>query len=193
MKRIVVGISGASGSLYALRLLEALHRCPDVETHLVVSAGGAITMHHELGVEVDSFHRVADVVHDDQDLGASIASGSFRVHGMVVVPCSMKVLSGIANSFDSSLIVRAGDVRLKERQPLILVVRETPLHSGHLRLMQDACSSGATIFPPVPAMYAQPRTIDDVVNHSVMRICDQLGIDVALSPRWGETSSDHSS
>lgn len=184
MKRIVVGISGASGAVYGVRLLQALAQVPDVETHLIVSDGGATTLLHELDMKVVDVQRMADVVHDQRDLGASIASGSFRVDGMVIAPCSVKVLSGIANCYDDNLIVRAADVRLKERQTLVLLVRETPLHRGHLRLMTLAAEAGAVIQPPVPSMYIRPQRIDDLVDHTTMRVCDQLGIDVGLGTRW---------
>lgn len=184
MKRIVVGISGASGAVYGVRLLQALAQVPDVETHLIVSDGGATTLLHELDMKAVDVQRMADVVHDQRDLGASIASGSFRVDGMVIAPCSVKVLSGIANCYDDNLIVRAADVRLKERQTLVLLVRETPLHRGHLRLMTLAAEAGAVIQPPVPSMYIRPQRIDDLVDHTTMRVCDQLGIDVGLGTRW---------
>lgn len=191
MKRVVVGISGASGAVYGTRLLEVLRGIGDVECHLVVSAGAVQTIEYEVGKRLCDIQSMADVVHDDADLAASIASGSYRVHGMVIAPCSIKTLSGVAHSYDETLMVRAADVRLKERQPLVLVVRETPLHVGHLRLMTAAAEAGAVIFPPVPSMYVRPRTIADLVDHTVMRVCDQLGFDVALSPRW--EGLDHSS
>jgi len=184
MKRIVVGVAGASGAVYGRRVLEVLHGLDDVQTHLVVSNGAEATIEHELGHGVDVFHALADHVHRDDDLAASIASGSFRVDGMVVAPCSIKVLSGVANSYDETLIVRAADMRLKERQPLVLLVREAPLHLGHLRLMTQACEAGAIIFPPVTAMYVRPGSIADLVDHTVMRVLDQIGLDVPLSPRW---------
>lgn len=186
VRRVVVGITGASGSVFGTRLLEVLQGVADVETHAIVSRGAARTIDLELGITVDEAVAKADVVHDDEDLAAPVASGSFRVHGMVVAPCSVKVLSGIANSYDDTLVIRAADVRLKERQPLVLVLRETPLHRGHLRLASMAAEAGAVIFPPVPSLYVKPRSIDDLIDHSVMRICDQLGIDTALSPRWPE-------
>jgi len=184
MKRIIVGISGASGSVYGVRLLQALRGLADVETHLVMSAGAVTTLTHETGLTAAAVEALADVVHDDRDLSASIASGSFRVHGMVIAPCSIKTLSGIAHSYDDNLLVRAADMRLKERQHLVLVVRETPLHLGHLRLMTSAAEAGAVIFPPVPSMYVMPETIDDLVDHTTMRVCDQLDIDLPISPRW---------
>ena len=184
MRRIVVAITGASGSIYGLRAIEVLSKAGDVETHLIISKGAATTVVHELDRPLTDITGLADVVHDDGDLAASIASGSFRVDGMVVAPCSIKTLSGIANSYDDSLVVRAADVRLKERQPLVLLVREAPLHLGHLRLMTAAAEAGAVIFPPVPAMYNRPTSIDDLVDHTIMRVCDQLGIETDLSARW---------
>ncbi len=184
MRRIVVAIPGASGSVYGFRALEVLAKASDVETHLIVTKGAATTARHELDRPLTDITGLADVVHDDEDLAASIASGSFRVDGMVVAPCSIKTLSGIANSYDDNLVVRAADVRLKERQPLVLLVREAPLHLGHLRLMVAAAEAGAVIFPPVPAMYNRPASIDDLVDHTIMRVCDQLGIETDLSARW---------
>ena len=184
MKRVIVGISGASGAVYGIRLLEVLREVDGVETHAVISRGAAATIDHETDLKVTDVQALAHVVHDDADLGASIASGSFRVHGMVVAPCSIKALSGIANCYDDSLLIRAADVRLKERQPLVLLVRETPLHPGHLRLMTLASDAGAVIMPPAPAMYTRPATIADLVDHTIMRVCDQLGIETDLSLRW---------
>ena len=184
MRRIVVAITGARGSIYGFRALEVLSKVGDVETHLIVSKGAATTVLHELDRPLSDLTGLAAVVHDDGDLAASIASGSFRVDGMVVAPCSIKTLSGIANSYDDNLVVRAADVRLKERQSLVLLVRVAPLHLGHLRLMVAAAEAGAVIFPPVPAMYNRPTSIDDLVDHTVMRACDQLGIETDLSARW---------
>ena len=184
MRRIIVALTGASGAIYGLRVLEVLSKVGDVETHLIVSKGAGTTAVYELDRPLTDITGLANVVHDDGDLAASIASGSFRVDGMVVAPCSIKTLSGIANSYDDSLVVRAADVRLKERQPLVLLVREAPLHLGHLRLMVAAAEAGAVIFPPVPAMYNRPTSIDDLVDHTIMRVCDQLGIETDLSARW---------
>ncbi len=184
MRRVVVGISGASGSIYGVRLLEVLAGVDDIETHVVISGGAATTIRHELDRSAVDVAALADVVHADTDLSASIASGSFRVHAMVIAPCSIKVLSGVANSYDDTLIVRAADVRLKERQPLVLLVRETPLHAGHLRLMTAASDAGAVIFPPVPALYTRPASIEALVDHTVMRVCDQIGVETDLSQRW---------
>ncbi len=182
--RVIVGITGASGSVYGLRLLQVLHDVEGVECHAIVSAGARTTIAHELACNVGAVEGLADVVHDDRDLAASVASGSFRVDGMVIAPCSIKVLSGIAHSYADTLVVRAADVRLKERQPLVLLVRETPLHLGHLRLMTAAAELGAVIFPPAPSMYIRPGTVDDLVDHTVMRVCDQLGVATDLSLRW---------
>jgi 4-hydroxy-3-polyprenylbenzoate decarboxylase len=184
MRRIIVAITGASGSIYGLRALEVLAKAGDVETHLIVSRGAATTLQHELDRPVADLNALADVVHDDDDLAASIASGSYRVDGMVVAPCSIKTLSGIAHSYDDNLVIRAADVRLKERQPLVLLVREAPLHLGHLRLMTAAAEAGAVIFPPVPSLYNRPSSIDELVDHTIMRVCDQLAIETDLSGRW---------
>jgi 4-hydroxy-3-polyprenylbenzoate decarboxylase len=165
-------------------MLEVLAGLDDVETHAVITRGAATTLDHETRRKVADVEALADVVHDDADLGATIASGSFRVDGMAIAPCSIKTLSSIANCTDDSLLVRAADVRLKERQPLVLLLRESPLHRGHLRLMTIAAESGAVIMPAVTAMYVQPATVADLVDHTVMRVCDQLGIETDLSPRW---------
>lgn len=184
MKEIVVGITGASGAVYGQRLLEVLGSLDDVATHLVVSRGAQATIEHELDCDLAALERLADVVHRNDDLAAPLASGSFRVDGMVVAPCSIKTLSAVANSYDDDLIARSADVRLKERQPLVLLVRESPLHLGHLRQMVAAAEAGAIIFPAVTAMYVRPATIGELIDHTVMRVCDQLGLDVPLSPRW---------
>jgi 4-hydroxy-3-polyprenylbenzoate decarboxylase len=181
---VIVAITGASGATYGVRTLEVLADVPDVETHLVLSDGGRATLTHETGITPDDVAELADVVHDDRDLAAPIASGSYRVAGMVVAPCSIRTLSGIATSASSSLVVRAADVCLKDRRRLVLLVRETPLHLGHLRLMTHATEAGAIVFPPAPAMYIRPRSLDDVIDHTVMRVLDQLDIDVDISPRW---------
>ena len=188
-KRIIVGISGASGAVYGARLLEVLGTFGGIERHLVVSPGAVATLALETGMGLEDLEKFAEVVHDDRDLAAPIASGSFRVDAMVIAPCSIKTLSGVAHCYDDTLLVRAADVRLKERQPLVLLVRETPLHLGHLRLMTAAAEAGAIIFPPVPSMYVQPRTIADLVDHTIMRVCDQIGLDAELSPRWAGPAS----
>lgn len=184
MRRVIIAITGASGTIFGVRMLEVLRDLGGIETHLIMSAGAEATMRHEIDRSPADIAALADVVHDDGDLAASIASGSFRVDAMAVAPCSIKTLSGIANSYDDNLVVRAADVRLKERQPLLLLVRETPLHVGHLRLMTQAAEAGAIIFPPVPSMYINPKNIGDLVEHTVMRALDQLGIATELSTRW---------
>ena len=183
MRRIVVAITGASGSIYGVRLLDVL-AAHGAETHVILASGAETTIAHELGLSAAQVESRAHARHDDRDLASRLASGSFRVDGMVVAPCSIKTLSGIANSYDENLVVRAADVRLKERQPLVLVVRETPLHIGHLKLMTAAAEAGAVILPPVPSMYIRPQSIDDLVDHTVMRICDQLGVATDISMRW---------
>ena len=178
-RRVVVGVSGASGSVYGLMVLRLLAEIPDIETHLVMSRSAAITIRHEMEVPTDAFHDLADVVHPHNDIGASIASGSFGVAGMIIAPCSIKTLSAVANCYSDTLMSRAADVTLKEGRPLVLMVRETPLHLGHLRLMVDAASAGAVIAPPVPAFYTRPHTVDDIVEHSARRALARLGIDVS--------------
>ena len=181
-RRVVVGITGASGAIYGVRVLQILRETADVETHLVVSPAGAMTLRHECGLTPARTRALADVVHRPGDIGASIASGSFRVDAMVVAPCSIKTLSAIANSYTDDLITRAADVCLKEGRPLLLMVRETPLHVGHLRVMTDAASAGAIIAPPVPAFYTRPQTVADIVDQSVRRALSRVGFS-DLSPR----------
>ena len=185
-RRLVVGVSGASGSIYAIRLLEALRPVPDVETHLVISSAGKRTLLLETDYAVADLQALADHCYQQADVGAAIASGSFRTDGMVVIPCSIKTVSGIASSYSDNLLLRAADVILKERRRLVLVVRETPLHLGHLRLLTQVTELGAIVQPPVPAFYTRPRSVDDIVNHSVARVLDVLGIDLEhqLAPRW---------
>jgi 4-hydroxy-3-polyprenylbenzoate decarboxylase len=182
--RLIVGISGASGAIYGVRALELLQRLPHVETHLVMTSAGQATLSYETGYTVGSVRKLADHVHSDRDIGATIASGSFRTAGMLIAPCSIKTLSGIATSFSSSLMVRAADVVLKEQRRLVLLLREAPLHLGHIRLMQMAAEAGAVISPPVPGFYARPTTIDDIVNHSVSRALDLFDLDVGPVRRW---------
>lgn len=182
--RLIIGISGASGVILGIRLLEALRAAPEVETHLVVSNGGKVNIALETDWKVRDVEALADVVYADSDVAATIASGSFRTGGMIVAPCSMKTLSAIANSYAANLLVRAADVTLKEQRKLVLVPRETPLHAGHLRLMREAALMGAVVAPPVPGFYARPETVDDIVNHSVGRIMDLFGLDTGLVRRW---------
>ena len=184
MKRIIVGISGASGTIYGVRLLEVLSRIDDVETHLIISRGARVTMEHETSMTPDSVERLACVIHSPDNLAACVSSGSFKTDGMVVAPCSMKSLSMIAYSIDDNLLVRAADVILKERRKLILVVRETPLHLGHLRQMTTVTEMGGIILPPVPSFYHAPKTIDDIVDQTIGKTLDQLGIEHNLFQRW---------
>ena len=187
MKRIVVGITGSTGSIYGIRLLELLRDTEDIETHLVLSAPGKRTLVEETRYSAKEVETLADVVYDNRDIGAAIASGSFSAAGMVVAPCSVKTLSALANCYADTLISRAGDVALKEGRPLIAVVRETPLHIGHLRQMLALAEMGGVILPPMPAFYHRPQTIDDIVNHTVARILDRLGVAHALVPEWTGT------
>ena len=183
MRRIVIGISGASGSIYGYRALAALREA-GIETHLVLSAQARRTIELETDKSVRDFEELARAVHRDDDLAASISSGSFVTGGMLVIPCSIKSAAAIAYSLNSNLLVRAADVCLKERRKLVLVVRETPLHTGHLRTLTQLSEIGAVILPPVPAMYAKPQSVDDVVNHTVGKALDQFGIEHDLFTRW---------
>ena len=183
MKKIVLGISGASGAIYGIRCLETLNKL-DIESHVVISASAEKTIAHETDYSVEYVKSLCSVVYDLQDIGASISSGSFQVDGMIIAPCSIKTLSSIANSFNDNLITRAADVTLKERRKLVLMVRETPFHLGHLRLMQSVTENGAVILPPVPSFYHKPTSIDDIVNQSVGKALDQFGIDARLFERW---------
>ena len=184
-RRLIVGISGASGAVYGVRLLEALRQA-GVETHLVMTKSAEVTLAYETDVKVKDVHGRADVVHAIGDMAAAISSGSFRTLGMVVAPCSMRSLAEIAYGTTSSLLTRAADVVLKERRRLVLLVRETPLHTGHLRAMTQASEIGAIVMPPVPAFYARPRSIDAIVDHTVGRVLDLFDIDHKLLRRWGE-------
>lgn len=186
MKRLIVGISGASGAIYGVRLLQVLRDVAGVETHLVMSQAARQTLSLETDLSLREVQALADVVHDARDIAASISSGSFKTAGMVILPCSIKTLSGIVNSYTDTLVTRAADVVLKERRPLVLCVRETPLHLGHLRLMTQAAELGAVIMPPVPAFYHRPQTLDDVINQTVNRVLDQFDIDLPedLFTRW---------
>jgi len=190
VKRLIVGISGASGAIYGIRTLEVLKANAEIETHLVITASARRTIMEETGHKIAEVEALAQVVHDQRDIGASIASGSFRTAGMLVAPCSVKTLSGIAHSYNDNLLTRAADVCLKERRTLVLLVRETPLHLGHLELMAQAARYGAIVLPPVPAFYHDPKTIDDIVNQSVGKALDQFGIPHQLFRRWKEAESE---
>ena len=186
MKRLVIGIAGASGVIYAVRLLEVLHDVPNVETHLVLSDAARQTIGYETNFTVEKVMELADVQHSINNIAASISSGSFKTMGMVVVPCSMKTLSGIAMSFSDNLLLRAADVTLKDRRPLVLLPRETPLHLGHLRLMVQVSEMGAILLPPMPAFYHRPKTVDDIINQTINRVLDVLKIELEhdLFDRW---------
>jgi len=183
-KRLIVGITGASGVIYGIRLLEVLRNGPDFETHLVLSPSAKATIAQETDWTVKQVEELANVVHSDSNVGASISSGSFPVHAMIVAPCSIKTLSAIAQSYDADLVARAADVQLKEGRPVVLLIRETPLHAGHIRLMLQAAENGAIIMPPVPAFYGRPKTIDDIINTTVGRVLARVGIDNDLYTRW---------
>jgi len=186
VRRLIVGLSGASGVIYGIRLLQVLHGRSDIETHLVVSRPAERTIAEETNFKVDEVKALASVLHGVQNIGASIASGSFRTEGMVVIPCSIRTASAIAHCISDNLLTRAADVILKERRKLILVVRESPLHVGHLRSLLAAAEMGAVIIPPVPAFYSLPKTVDDIVDHTVGRVLDHFGIEHDLVRRWGE-------
>ncbi len=184
MKRIIVGMSGASGQIYGIRLLEILQAVPEVETHLVMTPAARMTIAQETNYDPAAVEALATVVYRPGDIGAAIASGSFAAAAMIVAPCSVKSLSAIANSFDADLLTRAADVQLKEGRPVLLMVRETPLHLGHLRLLVQAAEIGCIIFPPAPAFYSRPQTVDDLVNGTVGRMLARIGLDNELYFRW---------
>jgi len=186
MKRIIVGISGASGVIHGIRLLQVLRDVDGVETHLVISPAGRRTVTLETDYSAEQVASIADYVYKPGDIAASISSGSFRTAGMIVAPCSIKTLSGIATSYADNLLVRAADVTLKDRRPLVLMVRETPLHLGHLRLLVQVAELGAVVMPPMPAFYHRPTTLEQVIDQTVNRALDLLGIELHqdLFPRW---------
>ena len=186
MRRLIVGISGASGAIFGIRALQALHEIPEIETHLVISPSAKRTIIEETDWTVAAVEALADVVHKHADIGAAIASGSFITCGMIVAPCSIKTLSEIANSHNDNLLTRAADVCLKERRRLVLLVRETPFHLGHLELMVKASRYGAVLLPTIPAFYNRPKTLDDIVNHLVGKTLDQFEIEHHLFKRWKE-------
>ena len=184
MKRLVIGMSGSSGVIYGIRMLEVLAKNPEVETHLILSQAAKMNIGIETEWSVADVEALADEVHNNKNIGASIASGSYKTAGMIVVPCSMKTLSGIANSYAENLIIRAADVMLKERRQLVIVPRESPLHTGHCELMLKASQIGAVICPPSPAFYTSPKTVDDIINHSVARVLDLFDIESDRLQRW---------
>ena len=182
--RLIVGMSGASGVIFGIRMLEVLKTVPDVETHLIISNGAKLNIAIETDWAVKDVEALADVVHNDHNLAATISSGSFKTGGMIVVPCSMKTLSGIVTSYADTLVVRAADVVLKERRRLVLVPRETPLHVGHCKLLHEAALNGAIIAPPMPQFYNLPETIDDIINHTTGRLLDLFDLDSDFVKRW---------
>jgi len=183
-RRLIIGISGASGAIFGIRMLEFLQMTDDIETHLVMSPAAKIAIRSETDWSNKQVEALADCVYDYRDIGAAPASGSFGTIGMVIVPTSIKTLSAVANCYDNDLMIRAADVQLKEGRPVVLVLRETPLHLGHIRLMAAVAESGVIIFPPVPAFYPRPQTIDDIVDDTVGRILFRLGIDNDLFMHW---------
>lgn len=186
-QRLIIGISGASGIIYGIRMLQLLQdTC--IETHLVMSKPAELTLNYEMDLKVEAVHAMADVVHSIKNIGASISSGSYPTMGMVVAPCSIRSMSEIASGITSTLLTRAADVVLKERRKLVLMVREAPLHTGHLRTMTSLSEMGAIIAPPVPAFYNRPETIDDLVNHSVGRVLDLFDIETDIVKRWSMDS-----
>ncbi len=184
MYRLVVAITGASGQIYGVRLVQALRGMEDVETHVVISRSARPILTYETGLKPEEVEAMANVRYAPQDMGAPIASGSFPVDAMAVVPCSIKTLSGVVNSYADNLVTRAADVTLKEGRPLLLAVRETPLHLGHLRLMLRAAEMGAIVFPPIPAFYNHPRTLDELVDNTVGRMLRRLGVPNDLYTGW---------
>ncbi|MDN4053645.1 UbiX family flavin prenyltransferase [Massilia sp. YIM B02763] len=184
-RRIVVAITGATGAIYGVRLLQRLGATPGVETHLVVSDAASLTLHQEVGLQRRDVDALAHVVHRGRDIGASIASGSFLTAGMVIAPCSMKTLAAIAHGLSDNLVTRAADVVLKERRKLVLMVRETPFNLAHLRNMTAVTEMGGIVFPPLPSFYNRPASIDEMVDHTVARVMDLLGVENELAPRWG--------
>lgn len=183
-RRIVIAITGATGAVYGVRLLQHLCDLPGVETHLVVSDAAALTLQTEVGMQRREVEALAHVVHKNREIGATIASGSFQSDGMVIAPCSMKTLAAVALGLSDNLVARAADVVLKERRRLILMVRETPFNLAHLRNMTSVTEMGGIIFPPLPSFYQQPASIEEMVDHTVARVIDLLGIDHTLAPRW---------
>ena len=184
-ERLIIGISGASGVVYGVRALELL-RGSGIETHLIMSRAAEVTLAYETSLKVADVQALADVVHPINDIGAAISSGSFKTLGMLIAPCSIRSLAEIATGVTSTLLTRAADVVLKERRRLVLLVRETPLHTGHLRTMAAVSEMGAVVAPPIPAFYIGPKTVDDIINQSVGRALDLFGIELGIVKRWGE-------
>ncbi|HBQ90327.1 UbiX family flavin prenyltransferase [Alcaligenes aquatilis] len=182
-RRLVIGMTGATGAVYTVRLLQVLQSCADVETHLVISPSGVLNIKYELDIDRHEIQALADQVHSFRDVGATLASGSFPTAGMVIVPCSMRTLAAVAHGLSDNLITRAADVTLKERRRLVMMVRETPFNLAHLRNMTAVTEMGGIIFPPMPAFYLRPKSIDDIVDHTVMRVLELFDIQVP-GERW---------
>lgn len=181
---VIIGITGASGAIYGVRMVEFLSKMKGIETHLVISKNGEKIIRHETKYRPDDLRKMTDYSYGIDDIGAAISSGSFLRDAMVIAPCSIKTMSALANSYTENLLIRAGDVTLKERKPLVLLVRETPFHAGHLENMLRLARMGATILPPIPSFYHKPKTIDDIVDHTIARALDLMGIKHNLSQRW---------
>ena len=186
MKRLIIAITGASGAIYGIRALQALQSADEIETHLVISPSAQYTIAEETDMPIDEINGLAGQVYNFKDIGASLSSGSYPTLGMLIAPCSVKTLSGIANCYDDNLIVRAADVCLKERRKVVALLRETPLHLGHLKIMEQATLNGVIVMPPVPAFYHRPTTIDGIINQTVGRALDLFDLDVDLVERWKE-------
>ena len=187
---LIIGITGASGVIYGIRLLEVLSEINNIETHLVISEAAAITLKYETDRSLEDVRRLADYTYDIQDISAPISSGSFKTDGMIIAPCTIKTMSAISSSYNENLMIRAGDVALKERRKLVLAVRESPLHLGHLRIMENLTEMGAVILPPVPAFYTQPKSIQDIVDFSVGKMLDIFDIEHDLFQRWSGNNPD---
>ena len=185
-KRLIIAITGASGSIYGIRALEILQRFPQIETHLVLSPSGVRTIGEETDYSAAQVSALATRTYNYKDIGASISSGSYKTLGMLVAPCSVRTLSGIASSMDDQLVVRAADVCLKERRRVVLLFRETPLHAGHIALMEQVTRNGAIVMPPVPGFYSKPKTLDDIINQTVGRALDLFDLDAHVVKRWTE-------
>lgn len=184
MKRIIIAITGASGAIYGIRTLEILREIADIETHLIISKSAQITIAAETDYKLEDVRKLADVSHKFEDIAAACSSGSYKTEGMIIAPCSMRTMSEIATGVTSSLISRSADVVLKEKRKLVLMVRETPLHAGHLENMAKLSNMGAYIYPPVPAFYSKPQSLDDIINHTIGRVLDIFDIDAGLVKRW---------
>jgi flavin prenyltransferase len=189
-KRLIIAITGATGAVYGVRLLQVLRDMPDIETHLLVSDAGVLNLHQELDMNRKEVEALAHVVHNIRDIGASIASGSFQSEGMLIAPCSMKTLAAVAHGLSDNLIARAADVTLKERRRLVLMVRETPFNLAHLRNMTAVTEMGGIIFPPLPGFYHRPQSITEMVDHTIGRVLDLFSIPHALTPRWNGIKAD---